>query len=714
MRKDVDDKSITVSEDKPDAHGPGRRGFSRLLRAGVVLLTLAAVGLPVVEAASAYGTTNTVQLDDGTCGNDLQLGSNITASSSATPTFLLYADGGAASYAVSIDGTSIGTFKGNNMGNACINDPLVLTNGAHVLTASELAPKPANPVTPFSFTVDTTPPSVPSTPILDPGTDSGVKGDGITNVTSPALDGTSDPSVSITVYDGTKLVGGAAASSTGHWEVTVIALADGVHSLTARAMDEAGNLSAMSAPYQLTIDTTAPAAPPAPVLEPASDTPPTGDNSTSITTPVVGGTAEAGSTVAVFVGGSKVGTTPADGSGNWQFTLPVMSVGTHAVTVTATDAAGNTSPVSASLTLTITTGTVAATAPSAPVLSATAGTSSVSLSWTTPANGGSAITGYNVYRGTSAGTETLLASVGLTASYTDAGLPPGTSDYYEVTAVNSVGESVRSNETEVTIAATVPSAPVLSATAGTSSVALSWTVPATGGSAITGYNVYRGTASGTETLLASVGPTTTTYADAGLAPGTTDYYEVTAVNSFGESIRSNEKAATMAATVPSAPVLSATAGTSSVALSWTVPATGGSALTGYNVYRGTASGTETLLASVGPTTTTYADAGLAPGTTDYYEVTAVNSFGESIRSNEKAATMAATVPSAPVLSATAGTSSVALSAGRCRPPAGRPSPATTSTGARLRAPRPCWPAWAPPPPPTPMPAWPRAPPATTK
>ena len=77
----------------------------------------------------------------------------------------------------------------------------------------------------------------------------------------------------------------------------------------------------------------------------------------------------------------------------------------------------------------------------------------------------------------------------------------------------------------MTIAATVPSAPVLTATAGTSSVALSWTVPANGGSALTGYNVYRGTASGAETLLASVGATTTTDTDSSLAPGTTAYYE---------------------------------------------------------------------------------------------------------------------------------------------------------------------------------------------
>ena len=46
--------------------------------------------------------------------------------------------------------------------------------------------------------------------------------------------------------------------------------------------------------------------------------------------------------------------------------------------------------------------TVAAQKPAAPALSATAD-SAVHLSWNAPANGGAAITGYNLYRGTSAG-----------------------------------------------------------------------------------------------------------------------------------------------------------------------------------------------------------------------------------------------------------------------------------------------------------------------
>lgn len=89
-------------------------------------------------------------------------------------------------------------------------------------------------------------------------------------------------------------------------------------------------------------------------------------------------------------------------------------------------------------------------APAAPVLSATAGTASVSLSWTVPADGGSPITGYNVYRGVAAGTETLLVSLGVVTTYVDTTAVTGTTYYYVVTAVNAEGESVWSNEVSAT------------------------------------------------------------------------------------------------------------------------------------------------------------------------------------------------------------------------------------------------------------------------
>ena len=92
-------------------------------------------------------------------------------------------------------------------------------------------------------------------------------------------------------------------------------------------------------------------------------------------------------------------------------------------------------------------------------------------------------------------------------------------------------------------ATAVPAAPVLTATAGLAVVNLSWTVPFDGGSAITGYAIYRGTTSGGETLLATVAPGTA-YADASVTTGITYYYRVLATNPDGDGASSNEVSAT--------------------------------------------------------------------------------------------------------------------------------------------------------------------------
>ncbi len=75
-------------------------------------------------------------------------------------------------------------------------------------------------------------------------------------------------------------------------------------------------------------------------------------------------------------------------------------------------------------------------------LSATAGDGEVSLSWAAPSSdGGSAVTGYNVYLSTTAGTEGSAAQSTLTATAaTVPGLTDGATYYFEVTATNSAGE----------------------------------------------------------------------------------------------------------------------------------------------------------------------------------------------------------------------------------------------------------------------------------
>src|SRR5262245_2778779 len=121
-----------------------------VLSLGVALLALDA------GSASAW-TLNVAQLDNATCGTNLQIGSNKTASSSNRPSFLLWGDGWAARYEAFVDGVSIGTFGADGYGNVCIYTTTPLAEGNHVLTGNELTPRLLT-VTPLNFSVDTVPP----------------------------------------------------------------------------------------------------------------------------------------------------------------------------------------------------------------------------------------------------------------------------------------------------------------------------------------------------------------------------------------------------------------------------------------------------------------------------------------------------------------------------------------------------------------------------
>ena len=72
----------------------------------------------------------------------------------------------------------------------------------------------------------------------------------------------------------------------------------------------------------------------------------------------------------------------------------------------------------------------------------------IDLAWAAPAsNGGGAITGYRIFRGTSPGGETVLTTVASTArTYRDASTVRNRRYYYVIRAVNSAGEGAASAE----------------------------------------------------------------------------------------------------------------------------------------------------------------------------------------------------------------------------------------------------------------------------
>jgi subtilisin len=187
------------------------------------------------------------------------------------------------------------------------------------------------------------------------------------------------------------------------------------------------------------------------------------------------------------------------------------------------------------------------TVPGQPTLTATAGNGQVALAWTTPANGGSPISAYRLYRGTTSGSLSLYQALGVVTSYTDTSASNGTTYYYQVSAVNAVGEGTRSTERSATPTAppTVPSAPLgFTATqASPKGIDLAWSPPASnGGSVITGYRIYRSTTSGSESFLTAVG-VVTTYKDTATKKGTRYYYIVRAVNAVGEGPASAQASA---------------------------------------------------------------------------------------------------------------------------------------------------------------------------
>src|SRR5207245_2519256 len=124
------------------------------------------------------------------------------------------------------------------------------------------------------------------------------------------------------------------------------ALADGSHTLTATATDAAGNEGAASTGFTVIEDTVAPNAP---TISTVNDnvSPVTGDlangASTNDTTLTVSGTAEAGSTVTIYDsdGTTVLGTGVATCAARRSSALSALADGSHTLTATATDAAGN-------------------------------------------------------------------------------------------------------------------------------------------------------------------------------------------------------------------------------------------------------------------------------------------------------------------------------------------------------------------------------------
>jgi hypothetical protein len=76
----------------------------------------------------------------------------------------------------------------------------------------------------------------------------------------------------------------------------------------------------------------------------------------------------------------------------------------------------------------------------------------VTITWQPPADdGGSPLTGYVILRGTEPGNMAQLAEVGLVTEYDDTDVEPGETYYYQVRAVNAVGDGPESGQASVDV-----------------------------------------------------------------------------------------------------------------------------------------------------------------------------------------------------------------------------------------------------------------------
>ncbi|WP_165501293.1 Ig-like domain-containing protein [Pedobacter psychrodurus] len=167
----------------------------------------------------------------------------------------------------------------------------------------------------------------------------------LTNVNKPVIKGTSEPNVTIEVFNGITSLGIVTADVTGNWTFTpATALADGTLNITTKAKNASNLESVASDVFVVVIDTQAPAI--ATIVSIDAKTAP--NFTTAQNKPIVVGKAEASSTVEVFNGLTKLGEVLADAAGNYSFTpLVALADGNYVIAVSAKDAAGNVSAKSA-------------------------------------------------------------------------------------------------------------------------------------------------------------------------------------------------------------------------------------------------------------------------------------------------------------------------------------------------------------------------------
>lgn len=269
--------------------------------------------------------------------------------------------------------TQIGTAIANGSGAWTFTPAAALSEGSHTFTVKATDPQGNVSIASNAYTVviDITPPAVPVLNTVNDNVTGGAFGNltagQVTNDATPTLSGTGVTGSTIHILNNGIEIGTTTVVN-GAWNFTPPAnLPDGAYNIRVNASDAAGNVSANSPVFSFTVDTTPPAAPI--VLTVLDDVGPvlgeiTSGDSTNDNRPTFNGTGEIGATITLLNDGQPFGTAVVNAQGNWTFTPTApLSEGTHTITLSATDVAGNTSTTTTSFELTVDT-----FAPSAPAI----------------------------------------------------------------------------------------------------------------------------------------------------------------------------------------------------------------------------------------------------------------------------------------------------------------------------------------------------------
>ena len=330
-------------------------------------------GLPVTidtaaPSAPAAAPDMTTATDSGTNTSD-------DNTNDTTPTFTIVAPALGETPKLYVDGVLVPSTFDSLTNTLTPTNPI--PDGAHSVTttvtdaAGNESPQGPN----LTINIDTTAPSAPSITTIPDNNGGGINGtealDGV--VVNVGLPGDAKAGDTLTVIvngTSTSVVLTALDIGNGNAPVTIpvvsLPATDGTYPVTAKVTDAAGNAGTVSAPFDITLDRGLPVAPSALDLIAGSDSGVSSiDDNTSDNTPTItGAPVEPGATVTLYDsdGTTVLGTTIADGSGNWSITPSTpLADGIHNFTTKQTDSSGNTSPASTSLPVTIDT-----TAPSAP------------------------------------------------------------------------------------------------------------------------------------------------------------------------------------------------------------------------------------------------------------------------------------------------------------------------------------------------------------